>query len=71
MSHYVTQFAYTAETWAVLRSNPTDRTGAINALAEKLGCRLINPWNIELRPLRLTHRHNGGVSARGNGKWQG
>jgi uncharacterized protein with GYD domain len=42
MSHYMTQFAYTAETWAALRSNPTDRSGAVNALAEKLGCRLIS-----------------------------
>ena len=42
MSHYMTQFAYTAETWAALRSNPTDRTGAVTALAEKLGCRMIN-----------------------------
>jgi uncharacterized protein with GYD domain len=41
MPHYMTQFAYTAETWAVLRSNPTDRTGAVNAVAEKLGCRVI------------------------------
>jgi uncharacterized protein with GYD domain len=42
MSHYMTEFAYTAETWAALRSNPTDRTGAINTVAEKLGCRLIS-----------------------------
>lgn len=41
MSHYMTQFAYTAETWAALRSNPVDRTAAVTALAEKLGCRLI------------------------------
>jgi uncharacterized protein with GYD domain len=40
MSHYMLQFAYTAETWATLRANPTDRTAALNALADKLGCRL-------------------------------
>ncbi len=42
MSHYMTQFAYTAETWAALRSNPVDRTATVSALAEKLGCRVIN-----------------------------
>jgi uncharacterized protein with GYD domain len=41
MSHYMTQFAYTAETWAALRANPTDRTAAVNALANKLGCRVV------------------------------
>jgi len=41
MSHYMTQFAYTAETWATLRANPTDRTATVNALADKLGCRVI------------------------------
>jgi uncharacterized protein with GYD domain len=41
MSHYMAQFAYTAETWAALRSNPTDRTAAVSGLAEKLGCRLV------------------------------
>ncbi len=42
MSHYMTQFAYTAATWAALRSNPVDRTAIVSALAEKLGCRLIS-----------------------------
>jgi hypothetical protein len=41
MSHYMTQFAYTAETWAALPANPTDRTAAGNALADKLGCRVV------------------------------
>jgi uncharacterized protein with GYD domain len=41
MSHYMTQFTYTAETWAALQKNPTDRTAAVNALADKLGCRVI------------------------------
>lgn len=42
MSHYMTQFVYTAETWAALRSNPVDRTATVTALAEKLDCRLIS-----------------------------
>jgi uncharacterized protein with GYD domain len=41
MSHYMMQFAYTAETWAALRANPTDRTAAVNVLADKLGCRVV------------------------------
>jgi uncharacterized protein with GYD domain len=41
MSHYMTQFAYTAETWAALRKNPTDRSAAVNALADKLHCRVV------------------------------
>ena len=41
MTLYMTQFAYTAETWATLRANPTDRTATVSALADKLGCRLI------------------------------
>lgn len=42
MSHYMLQFAYTADTWAALRLNPVDRTATVSALAEKLGCRLIS-----------------------------
>jgi uncharacterized protein with GYD domain len=41
MSHYMAQFAYTAEAWAALRANPTDRTAVVSALAEKLGCRVV------------------------------
>jgi uncharacterized protein with GYD domain len=41
MSHYMTQFAYTAETWAAFQKNPADRTAAVNALADKLGCRVV------------------------------
>ena len=42
MPHYMTQFAYTAEAWAALTSNPTDRSSAVSALAQKLGCRLLS-----------------------------
>jgi uncharacterized protein with GYD domain len=41
MAHYLANFAYTAETWAALRANPTDRTTVVGNLAEKLGCRLV------------------------------
>ena len=42
MPHYMLQFAYTAEAWAALTSNPTDRSTAVKALAEKLGGRLVS-----------------------------
>ena len=42
MPQYMLQFAYTADAWAALTSNPTDRSTAIKALAEKMGGRLIN-----------------------------
>lgn len=42
MPHYMTQFSYTAEAWAALTSNPADRTAAVSALAQKLGCRLVS-----------------------------
>jgi uncharacterized protein with GYD domain len=42
MPRYMLQFAYTAEAWAALTSNPTDRTEAIRALAETLGCRFLS-----------------------------
>jgi uncharacterized protein with GYD domain len=42
MPRYMLQFAYTPEAWAALTANPTDRTDAIRALAEKLGARLIS-----------------------------
>ena len=42
MPRYMLQFAYTAEAWAALTSNPTDRSEAIRALAEKLGCRFVS-----------------------------
>lgn len=42
MPYYMTQFAYTAQAWAALTSNPTDRSVAVSALAEKLGCRMVS-----------------------------
>jgi len=41
MSLYMTQFSYTAEAWAALAKNPADRSVPIQALAEKLGARLV------------------------------
>ena len=41
MPRYMLQFAYTAEAWAALTSNPTDRAEVFRALAEKLGARLL------------------------------
>src|SRR5262249_39398076 len=32
------QFAYTCEAWAALTKHPEDRTAAVEALAEKVGC---------------------------------
>jgi uncharacterized protein with GYD domain len=39
MSLYMVQFAYTPEAWTAFSKNPEDRTSAVKALAEKLGCR--------------------------------
>jgi uncharacterized protein with GYD domain len=38
MTLYMAQFAYTCEAWTVLTKHPEDRTPAVEALAEKLGC---------------------------------
>jgi uncharacterized protein with GYD domain len=42
MPLYMTQFSYTAEAWAALARNPQDRSQGIEALAEKLGARLVS-----------------------------
>jgi uncharacterized protein with GYD domain len=42
MPLYMTQFAYTADAWAALAKNPTDRSQGIQALAEKLGGKLVS-----------------------------
>jgi uncharacterized protein with GYD domain len=42
MPLYMTQFAYTPETWANLTKNPQDRTEAVGELAKKMGGRLVN-----------------------------
>jgi len=41
MTRYLFQFSYTPEAWAALTANPVDRRPAIQALAEKIGGRLI------------------------------
>jgi hypothetical protein len=41
MALYMVQFAYTAEAWTAFTKHPEDRTAAVTALAEKLGCRRI------------------------------
>ena len=41
MPRYLFQFSYTPEAWAALVANPADRRGGIQALAEKLGGRLV------------------------------
>jgi uncharacterized protein with GYD domain len=40
----MSQFAYTPEAWAALAKNPQDRRQPINALAQKLGCRILNVY---------------------------
>ena len=38
MTLYMAQFAYTSEAWAAFTKHPEDRTPAVEALVEKLGC---------------------------------
>jgi uncharacterized protein with GYD domain len=40
MTLYVAQFKYTPEAWAAFTKHPEDRTLAVEALAEKLECRV-------------------------------
>jgi uncharacterized protein with GYD domain len=40
MTLYMVQFAYTAEAWTAFTKHPEDRTAAVHALAQKLGCRV-------------------------------
>ena len=40
MALYMTQFAYTAEAWTGFTKHAENRTGAVQALAQKVGCRL-------------------------------
>ncbi|MSQ32947.1 MAG: GYD domain-containing protein [Dehalococcoidia bacterium] len=44
MPYYMTQFTYSAETWAGLAKKPEDRTAAIGALLERLGGKLVGLW---------------------------
>ena len=45
MPLYMTQFAYTPETWAVLIQNLEDRSEAVRRLLENMGGRLISFYN--------------------------
>jgi uncharacterized protein with GYD domain len=40
MALYMAQFAYTSEAWTAFTKNPENRTAAVQALAQKLGCRM-------------------------------
>jgi uncharacterized protein with GYD domain len=40
MALYMVQFAYTSEAWTALTKNPENRTAAVQALAQKAGCRV-------------------------------
>jgi uncharacterized protein with GYD domain len=41
MATYLSQFSYTAEAWAAMSKNPTDRRDGIRKLFESVGGRLI------------------------------
>jgi uncharacterized protein with GYD domain len=45
MPLYMTQFAYTPETWATLTQNPEDRSEALRGLLENMGGRMISFYN--------------------------
>ena len=40
MPLYMAQFAYTPEAWTAFTKQPENRTAAVQALAQKLGCRM-------------------------------
>jgi len=41
MAHYMVQFAYTPEAWAVLAKHPQDRSKPVRELTQKLGGRVL------------------------------
>jgi len=45
MPLYMTQFAYTSETWAALTQNPEDRGEAFSNLAQAMGGRMLSFYN--------------------------
>ena len=45
MPLYMTQFAYTPETWAELTRSPEDRSEAVRGLLETMGGRMISYYN--------------------------
>ena len=44
MPQYLTQVAYTDESWQSLMNNPQNRFDALRPVYEKLGGRIINAW---------------------------
>lgn len=44
MPLYLTEFAYTAETWAALTRNPEDRSTYLEGFCAELGCRLVGMY---------------------------
>ncbi len=42
MNRYMVQFSYTAQAWAALAKNPEDRSKPLEALAKKMGGRLLD-----------------------------
>jgi uncharacterized protein with GYD domain len=40
MALYMVQFGYTADAWTSLTKHPENRTAPIQALAQKMGCRM-------------------------------
>lgn len=44
MPLYMSQFAYTPQSWAALVKNPEDRRATVSALAEKAGCRVVEMY---------------------------
>jgi uncharacterized protein with GYD domain len=44
MSLYMSQFGYTAETWARLIEQPEDRRAAVSAIIEPHGAKLVDLW---------------------------
>lgn len=45
MPLYMTQFAYTPESWAALTQDPVDRSQAVSSLAESMGGRMVAFYN--------------------------
>ena len=45
MPLYMTQFAYTPETWATLTKKPENREEVLGALTQKMGGRLVSFYN--------------------------
>jgi uncharacterized protein with GYD domain len=44
MAYYLVQLAYTAEAWAAMATRPQNRLEAVQAVAERLGGRILQKW---------------------------